>query len=508
MVTVKAVFFDGRALVCGILIAFLTTVLVSFCAEVPTLQPSGEPLVDREENASPPTQVEQDPRNPTEQLSMARQETQHWQAVAQETYSMERVAVEDLAGRTASEMKGNQNAETVSSGQHGEKGELGAREGGHEQYHEDGDMSEEGEEVESDRSEWGGSISENDGEESDAEKEEHHHVGPQARIQQIFVGIAYELPVHLRPREGGADPGYLQLVLDEKTFNELMNYNPNTEVTEDDAEKAVDDAEKKPQNNGAFMVCYVKEADELEERFGRAVELGEGVYIPLQRMTDFARHKDFTLGNPGVQDVQLSTEHYNASLSDWDQAYFDRVKELKTKTHLKVGGMWIGPPDYEKIDRLLKQHPDIFEGIYFNWEDGEGSCMNNLGRPPKLNAEGKKTYWADKPDFFFRYYMGGQDGDVCKISDGRSYVRDVPVNIGRDLTLPDGVSPVFPCFAGNEGLCYKAFSRFLEAACDSNLQRYSFAIYDRYSDRMRLMLEEGCKNLGLPVPAMDFVGAV
>lgn len=142
--------------------------------------------------------------------------------------------------------------------------------------------------------------------------------------------------------------------------------------------------------------------------------------------------------------------------------------------------------------------------------------------------------------------MGGQDGDVCKLPDGQSYIRDVPVNVGRgksclaiiharvnmvlidtsnavnatptatfecfwivaDLTLPDGVSPVFPCYGGNEGLCYKAFSKFIEAACDSKLQRYSFAIYDRYSDRMRLMLEEGCKNLGVPVPAMDFIGAL
>ena len=80
--------------------------------------------------------------------------------------------------------------------------------------------------------------------------------------------------------------------------------------------------------------------------------------------------------------------------------------------------------------------------------------------------------------------------------------------ISSELTLPDNVTPVFPCFAGNEGLCYKAFSKFLDAACDSSLQRYSFAIYDRYSDRMRLMLEEGCKNMGRPVPAMDFVGAI
>lgn len=104
--------------------------------------------------------------------------------------------------------------------------------------------------------------------------------------------------------------------------------------------------------------------------------------------------------------------------------------------------------------------------------------------------------------------MGGQDSDVCRLPDGRSYIRDIPANAGRELPVPDGVTPVFPCFGGNEGLCYKAFSKFIEAACDTTLQRYSFAIYDRYSDRMKLMLEEGCKNIGLPVPEMDFVGAV
>lgn len=341
-----------------------------------------------------------------------------------------------------------------------------------------------------------------DDDDDDDENEETHEHGSQ--VDPIFEGIAYDRPAHLRPREGGADPGYLQLVLDEQNFNQLMDNNfRNPRESQTHLEKQ----DEKAQTNGIFVMCYVQSEDELEKRFNRAVQLGEGVYVPLHQMTDFGRHKDFTRGNPALQDVQLSVNHFVSSISEWEPTYFETVKNLKEKTNLKVGGIWFGPPDFEKINEILTQNPNVFDGVYLNWEDGEGSCMNNFGKPPKSTKDGQQTYWANKPTFFFRYYMGGQDSDTCRLPDGRSYIRDIPANAGRELALPDGVTPVFPCFSGNEGLCYKAFSNYIEAACDSTLQRYSFAIYDRYSDRMRLMLEEGCKNIGLPVPPMDFVGA-
>lgn len=345
---------------------------------------------------------------------------------------------------------------------------------------------------------------EDDDEDEDDEEEEEEENSDD--MDYLFAGVSYDLPIQLRPREGGADPGYLQMIMTERAVSVLLSTNPN--ASPEETSLVTKQKEKKPQSNGVYVMCFVKDEKELPARFEKAMELGEGVYVPLQKMTDFARHKDYTIGNPGVQEVQLSPAHYAQAKTEWNRLYFDTIKDLKEKTKMKIAGMWLGPPDYEQIDRLMKQNKKLFDGVYLNWEDGEKACMNNFGRPPQTNAAGAKTYWASNPGFFFRYYMGGQDGDVCTIADGRSYIRDAPVNAGRELTLPDGVTPVFPCYGGNEGTCYKAFSRFIETACDPTLQRYSFAIYDRHSDRMRLMLEEGCKNINLPVPEMDFVGAV
>ncbi|OEH76725.1 hypothetical protein cyc_04866 [Cyclospora cayetanensis] len=414
---------------------------------------------------------------------------------------------------SAKEGKKEKEGESGTEGREEEEGKSGNA--GEERKGRSEDEEEEEDEFE------GGMEAEGESEEEDVEgaTDDDESNENQWHISHLFVGTAYELPVHLRPREGGADPGYLKLVLDEKVFNALLSNglqqrDADAEEEESDgratAAEAAEtwDPKKGPQKNGVYMVCFVRDEHELEMRFERAMELGEGVYVPLQRMTDFGRHKDYTRGNPGIQETQLSAAHYASALSDWGESYFSKLKELKEKSKLKVAAMLIGYPNYEVLDKYMKKYPGLFDGVYFNWEDGESACMNNLGRPPKTNKSGENTYWADKPDFFFRYFMGGQDGGVCMLKDGRNYIRDVPVNVGRELALPDNVLPVFPCFSGNEGICYKAFSKYIEAACDDKLQRYSFAIYDRHSDRMRLMLEEGCKNINQKVPQMDFVGVL
>lgn len=338
--------------------------------------------------------VQQEPRKPGEQ------QMETWQQLGPAVYLAQTISVVDLSSAIAAAMADTETnhpdgsgAATQEGGKPGggevkegsgpiqegdngqEEGETGQQEGDEEDSSSD-EESDSGNESEDD--EKSDSDEESEGEKEEGAEDEEEELSPQARLQQVSVGIAYELPVQLRPREGGSDPGYLQLMLDEKAFNELLNRHPNAEEEDDEAQKQHEEKEKRPKTNGVFMVCYVKEAYELETRFERALELGEGVYVPLQHITDFARHKDFTLGNPGVQDVQLSADHYNSAITDWDQAYFDRVKELKKKTQLKVGGMWIGPPDYANLDRLLKQNPDIFDGVYFDWEDGQGACMNNV----------------------------------------------------------------------------------------------------------------------------------
>lgn len=370
------------------------------------------------------------------------------QQLLQETYRVVPLEVEDFSISVTvdrSEKKADQQEKPKEEKPGGDVGDK-AREA----------LSDESEESSYESDSESALWSEEDEDEDDDEEDEDEE--DLDDMDYLFAGVSYDLPIQLRPREGGADPGYLQMIMTERAFSVLLSTNPNAPPEE--ANRVPKENEKKPQTNGVYVMCFVKDEKELPARFEKAVELGQGVYVPLQKMTDFARHKDYTVGNPGVQEVQLSAAHYAQAKQNWNQRYFDTIKDLKEKTKLKIAGMWLGPPDYEQIDRLMKQNKNLFEGVYLNWEDGEKACMNNVrfqllhyhsnnsfyskhqeiswcvlpvqfGRPPQTNAAGAKTYWASTPGFFFRYYMGGQDGDVCALADGRSYIRDAPVNAGR-----------------------------------------------------------------------------
>lgn len=306
------------------------------------------------------------PREPADQLLSAVEGDHRWQQLAQEVNRMQPVAVEDLASAVASVTQGPQVAAVAFDAEQEDTHEVEEDPEAQEYTEEEAQEDAEAEE--------GPTAGEVEVEQEEEEENEEHH----DYFQHVFIGVAYDLPVQLRPREGGSDPGYLQLMLDEKAFNDLMNRSVNAEDPEAAAQNQSAETQKKPQANGVFSVCYIKDLKELEVRFQRAVELGEGVYVPMQQMTDFSRHKDFSRGNPGVQDVQLPNDHYASAISDWDAAFFDAVREQKQKTQLKVGGIWFGPPNYEKIDSLLKQNPELFDGVYFDWEDGQGACMNNV----------------------------------------------------------------------------------------------------------------------------------
>lgn len=69
-----------------------------------------------------------------------------------------------------------------------------------------------------------------------------------------------------------------------------------------------------------------------------------------------------------------------------------------------------------------------------------------------------------------------------------------------EMKIPEGWVPAFPCFAGHQGRCYRAFRKNIAAACDPTQQRFMFAPYERTSDKLLTMFKEGCRGLGYDAP--------
>ncbi|PFH36156.1 hypothetical protein BESB_043480 [Besnoitia besnoiti] len=326
---------------------------------------------------------------------------------------------------------------------------------------------------------------------------------------------AYDIPEQLRRRIEGDDPLYYNLVIEERlylmeppvgAYREQRDESPESdEISPAEEPSHVDSAEQYAQKNGVYAMCYARNEDEIWQRCAAASEAAEGVYIQMHEMMDFGRLVDPDEVDPSTVTASLSEDHYQRTLRDLGTSWFAAIKEMKAATGLRVAGIWFGPPDFDKIDAVLKENPGVFEGVYVDWEDGVGACVDKIERPPRTTTKGEPTWWADKPDFFFRYYMGGQDASTCLLQDMSPYSFDSYVRADREMKIPEEWVPSFPCFAGHQGRCYRAFRANIAASCDAAQQRFIFAPYERTSDKLLTMFREGCKAVGYGVPPHDVV---
>ncbi|ESS29835.1 hypothetical protein TGDOM2_320280 [Toxoplasma gondii GAB2-2007-GAL-DOM2] len=181
-------------------------------------------------------------------------------------------------------------------------------------------------------------------------------------------------------------------------------------------------------NNGVFSYCYTTEKADILERCAQAATLGDGVYIPIVNMTDFGRHNNAELGNPAVQTVSIPPQHYTLARQDLPPEWFETIAELKNRTHLRVGGLWFGPPDFDRMSAVLREYPGLLDGFLVDWDSGEGACMSKIKRPPRFSRNGRQNGWWNPKSFFMRYYTGGQDVDVCRLPDRTPYTAEPFVN--------------------------------------------------------------------------------
>ncbi|PFH36157.1 hypothetical protein BESB_043490 [Besnoitia besnoiti] len=177
-------------------------------------------------------------------------------------------------------------------------------------------------------------------------------------------------------------------------------------------------------SNGVFSYCYTTAQADILERCSQAATLGVGVYIPIVNMTDFGRHNDAEIGNPAVQEVSLSPEHYTSVRQEFSADWFDTIAELKNRTRLSVGGLWFGPPDFDRMSGIMRNYPNLFDGVVVDWDSGKGACMSKLKTPPHFSRNGHQNSWWNPKTFFMRYYIGGQDVEVCRLPDRTPYTTE------------------------------------------------------------------------------------
>ncbi|CBZ50517.1 conserved hypothetical protein [Neospora caninum Liverpool] len=326
---------------------------------------------------------------------------------------------------------------------------------------------------------------------------------------------AYDIPDQLRRRIEGDDPLYYNLVIEERFYLMEPPFGVRAGHTQEESEEGgqllreedthTASGDVPAQKNGVYAMCYARTEDEIWQRCAEASDAAEGVYIQMHEMLDFGRLVDPDEADPSTVTAALADDHYRRSIRDLGVSWFATIKEMKASTGLKVAGIWFGPPDFDKIDSILKENPGVFEGVYVDWEDGVGACVDKLERPPRTTAAGEPTAWAENPGFFFRYYMGGQDANTCVLEDMSPYSFDSYVRADREMKVPEEWVPNFPCFAGHQGRCYRAFRASIADSCDATQQRFMFAPYERTSDKLLAMFKEGCRAVGYEVPPHDLV---
>lgn len=240
---------------------------------------------------------------------------------------------------------------------------------------------------------------------------------------------AFDVPEQLRRRIEGDDPMYYNLVLEERLY--LMDSQAVPPADQDGADgegarRQVEDPSSLlvAKKNGVYAVCYARTEDDVWERCAHAAEAAEGIYIQMHEMTDFGRMVDPEEGvDPSTVKAELTADHYTRSLRDLGKSWFGNIKDMKEMTGLKVAGIWFGPPDFERMDALLKKYPDVFDGIYVDWEDGVGAC------PDKVGVNGHSTPVPNGPSFFSLFVDVDPRDSVTPGENGFMFFGCVPQDI-------------------------------------------------------------------------------
>lgn len=192
---------------------------------------------------------------------------------------------------------------------------------------------------------------------------------------------------------------------------------------------------------GVFVMCYTLKLEDIMKRCKGGIKWGSGVYIPAFNRTG----------------EKTNSEGDEKSFYElFDPIWYDTIQQLKNETKLSVYGLIFEMDDLpEKFNELVK-FTNVFDGFLLDWEYQQHACYTKV---PELNTTKE-----------IRYFMGNQDRTECDTA-----FDDFVNTPNRKTTpIPSHITPVFPCFDGNEGRCYRSFVIFRNETCNSTKQRYYF----------------------------------
>lgn len=225
--------------------------------------------------------------------------------------------------------------------------------------------------------------------------------------------------------------------------------------------------------NGTFVYCYPFTYDEVLDKCAQAAEQPgvKGLYLPLM--------------------MEIQQPH--------EPVYYSKVKELRKKTGLEVVGVAYENPRWKLINEILDQYPNVFSGVLLEWI-GSRACVNQIfkPKPEHLEAIKKKT---DRG--YLRYFFRDQNMTLCD-TEQPMFLGPQATFKGGALPFPEYITPVFACFGGQEGMCYKAITQYPELACNADIQRFSFNPYELGGGRLLHLMNETCHG----IPSIDYYGTL
>lgn len=114
------------------------------------------------------------------------------------------------------------------------------------------------------------------------------------------------------------------------------------------------------------------------------------------------------------------------------------------------------------VFQILMENKGVFAGVMIEWV-GPDACVS-VGDGPSVNHLHLIEMATTKR--ILRYFVREQDFGHCHTEN--------PIFLGPNslvngtLPFPKEMQPVFSCFAGQEGLCFKSFHKYPEEACSTD----------------------------------------
>eukprot|EP01053_Blabericola_migrator_P000331 Blabericola_migrator_1__330@NODE_1084_length_5492_cov_106_716682_g643_i1_p1_GENE_NODE_1084_length_5492_cov_106_716682_g643_i1NODE_1084_length_5492_cov_106_716682_g643_i1_p1_ORF_typecomplete_len595_score61_41_NODE_1084_length_5492_cov_106_716682_g643_i129864770 len=203
--------------------------------------------------------------------------------------------------------------------------------------------------------------------------------------------------------------------------------------------------------NNLNIYCYPFTPEEITGKCLGGMEMlgATGLYLPM--MTEIGTEK--------------SAEYYDAIRT---------LRKMRRKDGKKynVFGVAYDNPNWALITQVVLKY-DLWDGVMIEWV-GTNACIWNIHQPTRgqidtiLENAGPIYYFFRQQSCDLSLRLTSPFGAAFVNPNEEVDVSDINVIEGQ---FPKFLTPVFPCFQGEEGPCYNAFRYYTEDACSDKQVR-------------------------------------